>query len=110
MVPLALIGVYLIWGSTYYGLRVALGGFPPFAMAAIRFLIAGGLMARPDKPYSSYSYEDYLDPPTPYTFLFHIWTGGTDRIFRYANYERIRRTVPTTLMGGARGFSMMARR
>jgi drug/metabolite transporter (DMT)-like permease len=44
MVPLALIGVYLIWGSTYYGLRVALGGFPPFAMAAIRFLIAGGLM------------------------------------------------------------------
>jgi len=44
LVPLALFGVYVIWGSTYYGLRVALGGFPPFALAAIRFVIAGGLL------------------------------------------------------------------
>jgi len=44
MIPLALIGVYLIWGSTYYGLRVALSGFPPFALAAIRFSIAGTLL------------------------------------------------------------------
>lgn len=44
LVPLALIGVYLIWGSTYYGLRVALTGFPPFALAGIRFFIAGGLL------------------------------------------------------------------
>ena len=44
MIPLALIGVYVIWGSTYYGLRVALSGFPPFALAAIRFIIAGGLL------------------------------------------------------------------
>jgi hypothetical protein len=70
--------------------------------------VAGGLMARRDKPYSSYSYEDYLDPPAPYTFVFHIWTGGTNRLFRYASYDRIRRTVPTTLHGGGRGFSLMA--
>ena len=44
LVPLALIGVYLIWGSTYYGLRVALTGFPLFALAGIRFFIAGGLL------------------------------------------------------------------
>jgi drug/metabolite transporter (DMT)-like permease len=44
LVPLALIGVYLIWGSTYYALRVALEGFPPFAMAAIRFAFAGSIM------------------------------------------------------------------
>ena len=44
LVPLALFGVYVIWGSTYYGLRVALGGFPPFDLAAIRFVIAGGLL------------------------------------------------------------------
>lgn len=43
-VPLALFGVYVIWGSTYYGLRVALAGFPPFALAAIRFVIAGGVL------------------------------------------------------------------
>ena len=44
MIVLALIGVYLIWGSTYYGLRVALSGFPPFALAAIRFIVAGTLL------------------------------------------------------------------
>jgi drug/metabolite transporter (DMT)-like permease len=41
LVPLALVGVYLIWGSTYLGIRYALEGFPPFLMAAIRFPIAG---------------------------------------------------------------------
>ncbi|MFT3791671.1 MAG: drug/metabolite exporter YedA [Rudaea sp.] len=44
LILLALVGVYVIWGSTYYGLRVALTGFPPFALAAIRFVIAGGLL------------------------------------------------------------------
>ena len=44
LVPLALVGVYLIWGSTYLAIRYALEGFPPFLMAAIRFPIAGGLM------------------------------------------------------------------
>ena len=38
----ALAAVYLVWGSTYFAIRIALGGFPPFALAAIRFLIAGG--------------------------------------------------------------------
>jgi drug/metabolite transporter (DMT)-like permease len=44
MVPLALVGVYLIWGSTYLAIRFALESFPPFLMAAIRFPIAGALM------------------------------------------------------------------
>ena len=44
LVPLALLGVYLIWGSTYLAIRIALEGFPPFLMAAIRFPIAGLLM------------------------------------------------------------------
>jgi drug/metabolite transporter (DMT)-like permease len=44
-VMLALAAVYLIWGSTYLGIRFALeGGFPPFLLGGIRFLIAGGLM------------------------------------------------------------------
>ncbi len=41
LVPLALLGVYVIWGSTYLAIRYALEGFPPFLMAAIRFPIAG---------------------------------------------------------------------
>ncbi len=41
LVPLALLAVYLIWGSTYLAIRVALESWPPFLMAAIRFVIAG---------------------------------------------------------------------
>ncbi|MBS0570995.1 MAG: drug/metabolite exporter YedA [Proteobacteria bacterium] len=44
LVPLALAGVYLIWGSTYLAIRIGIEGYPPFLMAAIRFPIAGGLM------------------------------------------------------------------
>lgn len=44
LVPLALISVYLIWGSTYLGIRIGLTGFPPFAMAALRFFAAGVAM------------------------------------------------------------------
>lgn len=44
LVPLALIGVYLIWGSTYLAIRIALVDFPPFLMGAIRFFLGGLLM------------------------------------------------------------------
>jgi drug/metabolite transporter (DMT)-like permease len=44
-VALALAAVYLIWGSTYLGIRFALeGGFTPFLLGGIRFTIAGALM------------------------------------------------------------------
>ena len=44
-IALALAAVYLIWGSTYLGIRFALeGGFPPFLLGGIRFVIAGVLM------------------------------------------------------------------
>lgn len=42
---LALLTVYIVWGSTYLGIRFALeGGFPPFWLGGFRFLVAGGLM------------------------------------------------------------------
>jgi drug/metabolite transporter (DMT)-like permease len=40
----ALGAVYVIWGSTYYALRIALEGFPPFLLAGGRFLVAGALL------------------------------------------------------------------
>jgi drug/metabolite transporter (DMT)-like permease len=44
-VPLALAAVYLIWGSTYLGIRFALeGGFPPFLLGGIRFTLAGAVL------------------------------------------------------------------
>ncbi len=38
---LAFATIYLVWGSTYLGIRVAVESMPPFAMASVRFLIAG---------------------------------------------------------------------
>ena len=37
----AFTAVYLIWGSTYLGIRFAIETMPPFLMAGSRFLIAG---------------------------------------------------------------------
>lgn len=37
----ALITVYVLWGSTYLGIRVAVETMPPFLMAGVRFVIAG---------------------------------------------------------------------
>ena len=41
---LAFAAIYLIWGSTYLGIRVAVESMPPFLMAGARFLIAGSLL------------------------------------------------------------------
>jgi drug/metabolite transporter (DMT)-like permease len=44
MVIAAFAAIYLIWGSTYLGIRFAVETLPPFLMASARFLIAGGLL------------------------------------------------------------------
>lgn len=41
---LALLALYIIWGSTYLGIRLAIASIPPFLMAGVRFLIAGTLL------------------------------------------------------------------
>ena len=43
-VYLAFASIYLIWGSTYYFIREALDGFPPFMLGGIRFLVAAVLL------------------------------------------------------------------
>src|SRR5947208_11210224 len=43
-IALAFLSIYTIWGSTYLAIRFAIETFPPFLMAAIRFLIAGGVL------------------------------------------------------------------
>jgi drug/metabolite transporter (DMT)-like permease len=37
----ALLAVYIVWGSTYLSIRFAVESIPPFLMAGIRFLVAG---------------------------------------------------------------------
>mgnify|MGYP001438201984 CR=1 FL=1 len=36
--------IYLVWGSTYLGIKVAVETMPPFLMAAARFVVAGALI------------------------------------------------------------------
>ncbi|HZZ18887.1 MAG TPA: EamA family transporter [Opitutaceae bacterium] len=40
----AFAAIYLIWGSTYLGIRVAVETIPPFLMAGMRFVISGTLV------------------------------------------------------------------
>ncbi|SCE87354.1 Permease of the drug/metabolite transporter (DMT) superfamily [Micromonospora coriariae] len=41
----ALIVVYLLWGSTYLGIRIAVETLPPLTSAALRFVVAGAVLA-----------------------------------------------------------------
>lgn len=41
---LALVAVYVIWGSTYLAIRFAIDSLPPFTMAGLRFVAAGLFM------------------------------------------------------------------
>jgi drug/metabolite transporter (DMT)-like permease len=36
--------IYLVWGSTYLGIAVAVESIPPFLMASVRFAMAGGVL------------------------------------------------------------------
>ena len=41
---IALIALYIVWGSTYLGIKVAIETIPPFFHAAVRFLVSGLLI------------------------------------------------------------------
>lgn len=41
LIPLSLLTLYVVWGSTYLGIRFALESYPPFLLAGVRFLFAG---------------------------------------------------------------------
>lgn len=43
-IALALGTVYLVWGSTYLAIRVAVDTLPPLLMSSVRFLVAGGIL------------------------------------------------------------------
>jgi drug/metabolite transporter (DMT)-like permease len=40
----ALLALYVIWGSTYLAIRLAIDGIPPLLMAGSRFVLAGGAL------------------------------------------------------------------
>lgn len=44
LVVLALAAVYVIWGSTYLAMHIAVEGLPPFFMASTRFILTGSIL------------------------------------------------------------------
>jgi drug/metabolite transporter (DMT)-like permease len=44
LVIIAFAIVYVVWGSTYFFIQMAVHGFPPMLMGAVRFIIAGAIM------------------------------------------------------------------
>ncbi|WP_242772283.1 drug/metabolite exporter YedA [Brevibacillus parabrevis] len=44
LVVIALLSVYIFWGGTYLGMKVAIETIPPFIMAGIRFFVAGTVL------------------------------------------------------------------
>ncbi len=40
----AMATLYVVWGSTYLGIAIAIETIPPFLMLAIRFAIAGFML------------------------------------------------------------------
>ena len=51
--------IYVIWGSTYLAILFAIETLPPFTMAGVRFLIAGGVL------YAWARLHGRAAPPTP---------------------------------------------
>jgi drug/metabolite transporter (DMT)-like permease len=41
---IALVAVYIVWGSTYLGIRLAIDTIPPFLMVGFRYLISGTII------------------------------------------------------------------
>lgn len=53
---LSLLALYVIWGSTYLGMRIAMESMPPMLMAGPRFIVAGGLI---------FAYQRFRGAPSP---------------------------------------------
>ncbi|MCQ3931859.1 MAG: multidrug transporter [Chloroflexi bacterium] len=43
-IGVAFLAIYLIWGTTFLGIRIAVETIPAFMMAGLRFFFAGGIM------------------------------------------------------------------
>jgi hypothetical protein len=44
LIGACLLSVYLIWGTTYFAIKVGVQGAPPFFLMGTRFVVAGGAL------------------------------------------------------------------
>lgn len=77
--------VYLIWGSTYLAIRVAIQTMPPLTMAGVRFLIAGAVL-----------------------FPVAYWTGDRQGDRLSATHWRSALLIGTLLLTGSNGVITLA--
>jgi drug/metabolite transporter (DMT)-like permease len=132
---LALAIVYVVWGSTYLGIELAVRTMPPFLMASMRFLIAGPLLYvwatrrgdRSDRPTARHWLSAFLiaapmlaignaavgwaeqtiDTGTASLIIASVplWMALLDRVF-YA--QRLARTMVIGLIVGFGGVGLLA--
>ena len=82
LVVIALFTVYVVWGSTYFAIHIALASFPPFLLMGTRFLAAGTAL-----------------------FLYMIWRGKALPSWRQWRDATL---VGSMILGGGMGLTSYA--
>lgn len=92
-VTAALAVVYVVWGSTYLGIAVAIETLPPFLMAAARFLLAGAILY----PVAVRLGDRHGDRPGPRQWTAAFVTGAPLLVVGNGGVVWAQQTVPTGL-------------
>lgn len=85
----AFAAVYVLWGSTYLGMRVAIETLPPFLMGALRFLTAGTIL------YAWTALRERPPRPDARTLGWAALTGGLLFVLGNGGVAWAERTVPS---------------
>lgn len=88
-IPFAIVVLCLIWGSTWWAIRICLEDQPPLTSAALRFLLAGAAMAAATPLLRRL---DRLPPPTTWLWLV---TGTTSFAGSYGVLYVAEQNVPS---------------
>ncbi len=81
--------VYVVWGSTYLAMRVAVRHMPPFLMGGVRFVVAGLLLA------AWVAWRERPAWPTRRTWTWAALTGGLLFVGGNGGVAWAGRTVPS---------------
>src|SRR3954468_22560143 len=90
-IVLAFAAVYIIWGSTYLAIRFSIETIPPFFMAGVRFLIAGGLL------YGWMRIRGHAPRPTFANWRAAFIVGGLLLFFGNGGVVYAEQTIPSSL-------------
>jgi drug/metabolite transporter (DMT)-like permease len=90
LVIAAFLAVYLIWGSTYLAMHVAVQTLPPFLMAGCRFVIAGAVL------YAVVCWRG-TPAPRPVHWRSAIVAGSTMLVLGNGGVSWVQQTAPSNL-------------